>query len=394
MRKHQLTYGLFGMLALLFAGVLFSKCTKKADVAQADQTVKESSSGLKTQALTFVHPGILNTQASLTYIAAAVNNNTDPDRVAAYNLVTAYCDSHSPSNAYQATVDVASSAGTPDETAFKGDALLSYALALRWAKTGNASYANTVKQILDGWANAFQQIVVGGANPNPKQGSLEASWAAPTFCAAAEIIKYFHLPSGATAGWTTAEDNQFKSFLNKLKDNYINVTPSYNNNWNVSAGYAKMAIGIFEDSEAVYNSGLSIVQSMLPLVIASDGSMNGEVCGSHNDYVHFQYSLTGFSYAANLAVIQFGDQSIYNGSSSRLLTGYKYQYKLIQGTVSPPCSPSGSPSGTIWPGIEIADRHYHTTETNYVRNLHDPYGLPGGDVGFLGWTSYTHHNVP
>ena len=393
MRKKQLSCFLLSCLALVSAGLLLTKCTKKTEAAKATAGT-ETQPALKTQALTFVHPGILNTQASLTYIANEVNNNTNPDRVAAYNLVTNYCDTHSPSNGYKATITVASSAGTPDETAFKGDALLSYALALRWAKTGNAAYATTVKQILDGWANVFQNIVVGGTNPNPNQGSLEASWATPTFCAAAEIIKYFHLPNGQTGGWTTAEDNQFKVFLNKLKDNYINNTPGYNNNWNVSQGYAKMAIGIFEDSEAVYTNGLTIIKNMLPVVIASDGSMNGEVCGSHNDYVHFQYSLTGFTYAANLAVMQFGDQSVYDGSSSRLLTGYNYQYKLIKGTVSPPCSPSGSPSNPIWPGIEIADRHWHTTETSYIRNLQDPYGLPGGDVGFLGWTSYTHHNVP
>jgi hypothetical protein len=393
MRKKQLSYFLLSCMALLSAGLLLTKCTKKSEATQPVADT-EKSPALKTDAVTFVHPGILNTQASLTYIANEVNNNTNPDRVTAYNLVTNYCDTHSPSNGYKATITVASSAGTQDETNFKGDALLSYALALRWAKTGNAAYATTVKQILDGWANAFQGIVVGGSNPNAHQGSLEAAWATPTFCAAAEIIKYFHLPNGQTGGWTTAEDNQFKVFLNKLKDNYINTTPSYNNNWNVSAGYAKMAVGIFEDSEVVYNNGLTIIKNMLPLVIDTDGSMDGEVCGSHNDYTHFQYSLTGFTYAANLAVIQFGDQSVYTGSSSRLLTGYNYQYKLIKGTVSPPCSPNGSSTNPIWPGIEIADRHWHTTETSFIRNLQDPYSLPGGDVGFLGWTSYTHHNVP
>jgi hypothetical protein len=278
---------------------------------------------------------------------------------------------------------------------FKGDALLSYALALRWAKTGNSAYATTVKSILNGWASKFQGIEVIGDNPNPNQGSLEASWATPTFCAAAEIIKHYTCANGQTGGWTNAENTQFVAFINKLKDNYINKTPNYDNNWNVSQGYAKMAFGIFEDNMDVYNNGLAIIQKELPKVIASDGSMNDEVCGSHMDYVHFQYSLTGFTYAANLAVMQFGDLSVYTGNNSRLLSGYDYQYKLIKGTVSPPCTiKSGqNPGNPIWPGIEIADRRYHTTETTYIRNLRAPYGLPGNDVGFLGWTSYTHHNV-
>ncbi|MCJ8211977.1 alginate lyase family protein [Mucilaginibacter sp. RS28] len=371
---------------------VFVRCTKKTVSPVVDQPVESAAGNKKTNAVTFVHPGILNTQASLDYIANQANNN-DADRLAAYQKVLDYCNTHSPSNGYKATIQVASSAGTQDETNFKGDALLSYALALRWAKTGNAAYATTVKQILDGWANAFQSITVVGTNPNPNQGSLEAAWAAPTFAAAAEIIKYYQTAGGQTGGWTAAEDSQFKSFLNKLKDNYINNTPNYHNNWVVSQGYAKMAIGIFLDSQAVYDSGVTLVKTVIPEIIATDGSMNGEICG-HNDYTHFQYSLTGITYAANLAAIQFADYSIYTASSSRLLTGYQYQYKLIKGTVSPSCSVSGSPSNPIWPGIEIADRRFHTTETSYIRNLQAPYGLPGNDVGFLGWTSYTHHNVP
>ncbi|RFZ85370.1 hypothetical protein DYU05_07165 [Mucilaginibacter terrenus] len=369
------------------------QCTKSEAVSNNIKPDKLAVTAQPAAALatTFVHPGILNTQASLTQIASEANAN-NAERLAAYQKVLDYCNSHSPSNGYKATISVASSAGTTDETNFKGDALLSYALALRWAKTGDNNYAVTVKQILDGWANVFQGIVVTGSNPNPNQGALEAAWAAPTFAAAAEIIKHFKLPNGQTGGWTTAEDNQFKSFLNKLKDNYINNTPNYHNNWVVSQGYAKMAIGIFEDSQTVYNNGLALIKTVIPEIIATDGSMNGEICG-HSDYTHFQYSLTGITYAANLAAMQFNDISVYTASNSRLLAGYNYQYKLIKGTVSPGCNVNGSPSSPIWPGIEIADRRYHTTETSFIRNISPPYGLPGGDVGFLGWTSYTHHNV-
>ncbi|WP_317567156.1 alginate lyase family protein [Mucilaginibacter sp. L3T2-6] len=342
----------------------------------------------------FVHPGIVNTKETLDYIAQQANSG-DANRLAAYQYVLNYCNNHSPSGQYKATVNVAGGVSTPDEAAFKGDALLSYALALRWAKTGTGSYATTVKQILDGWANAFRGFSVSGSNPY--QAYLEASWAAPTFVAAAEIIKYYVPANGQGAGWTSAENTQFCTFLNRMKDNYINhaTDPEYNNNWNVSEGWAKIAIGIFEDSQTVYQNGITVIKNVLPIVIASDGSMDGEICGYHNDYVHFQYTLTGLSYAANTCGIQ-GDLSIYSASNSRLLTGYNYHYKLMHGTVSPPCSPRGNPSNPIWPGINVADRHYNTAETNYIANHYvpDTNGLPGGDVGFLCWTNYTHHNVP
>ncbi|WPU99650.1 alginate lyase family protein [Mucilaginibacter sp. cycad4] len=375
----------------LFVALFFSYCTKK-QVSPAAASNDAASPALKTQATGFIHPGILNTQQTLDYVGQQANSN-DANRLAAYQFVLNYCNNHSPSGAYKATVQVAGGVTTPDEIAFKGDALLSYALALRWAKTGTASYATTVKQILDGWASHFQNFSVTGSQPN--QASLEASWAAPTFAAAAEIIKYYIPASGVGGGWTTAENTQFVNFLNNMKDNYINNVPNFNNNWNVSAGYAKMAIGVFEDSQTVYQNGITAVKTVLPNVIASDGSMNGEICGSHNDYVHYQYSLTGLSYAANIAGIQ-GDLSIYSASSSRLLTGFNYQYKLMHGTVSPPCSPNGNVNNPIWPGIEVANRHYGTTETSYIASNYvcDSNGLPNGDIGFLCWTNYTHNNVP
>ncbi|HEY8931450.1 MAG TPA: alginate lyase family protein [Mucilaginibacter sp.] len=377
----------------LILSLFFYQCKKSSD-ATAKSGPEIPKTFANYPATGFVHPGILNTQQTLDYIAQQANSN-NTSRLAAYQYVLNYCNNHSPSGQYKATVNVAGGVTTPDEIAFKGDALLSYALALRWAKTGTASYATTVKQILDGWANAFRNFSVSGSQPN--QADLEASWAAPTFAAAAEIIKYYIPANGVGGGWTTAENNQFTSFLNLMKDNYINNTVGvgFNNNWNVSAGWAKIAIGVFEDSQTVYQNGITIIKNVLPIDIASDGSMNGEICGSHNDYVHFQYSLTGLSYAANTCGIQ-GDLSIYSASSSRLLTGYNYQYKLMHGTVSPPCSPGGNPSNPIWPGANVANRHYNTTETNYIANnyVSDSNGLPNGDISFLCWTNYTHYNVP
>lgn len=377
----------------LMLTLFFYQCKKTENTASTSPKAPALKS--KTLATTgFVHPGILNTQQTLDYIGQQANSG-DANRLAAYQYVLNYCNDHSPSGQYKATVTVAGGVTTPDEISFKGDALLCYALALRWAKTGTVSYATTVKQMLDGWASTFQNFAVTGDNPN--QAYLEASWAAPTFAAAAEIIKYYIPASGVGGGWTTAENTQFCNFLNNMKDNYINnaSNPGYNNNWNISEGWAKIAIGIFEDSQTVYQNGITVIENVLPLDIATDGSMNGEVCGSHDDYVHYQYSLTGLSYAANTCGIQ-GDLSIYSDSNSRLLTGYNYQYELMNGTVSPPCSPKGNVSDPIWPGINVANRHYNTTQTNYVASKYvcDNDGLPNGDISFLCWTNYTHYNVP
>jgi hypothetical protein len=385
---------------LIVSGLLLAKCTKNATApVQTTKTLTVSGpSKLIVSAAGFTHPGILNTQNSLAYAAAQVNNTSDPNngpRTTAYNYVLDFCNTWTSRNAYAANVAVAPGTVNQQEKDFKGDALLAYATALRWAKTGDAQYATRCKQILDGWASTFRTMSVTSGQAN--QVDLEASWAAPTFAAAAEIIRYYQPATGAPANWPQASVNQFITFLNRLKDQYIVNTTSagYNNNWNTSAGYALIAIGVFEDDRNVYNSGITIIKNVIPICMNSTGYQAGEVCINHQDYVHYQYALTGMSFAANICGIQ-GDLSIYSATSSRLLAGYQWQSGLMQGTLSAACTPSGSKTSPIWPGIFVANRHYNSTETNYIANHYttDANGLPGGDLGFLSWTQFTHFNIP
>ena len=187
MKMKKIRTGIAVACCLMLTLFIYQCKKTENSAANTPQAPALKSKSLAT-ATGFVHPGILNTQQTLDYIAQQANSN-NTSRLAAYQYVLNYCNDHSPSGQYKATVTVAGGVTTPDEISFKGDALLCYALALRWAKTGTASYATTVKQMLDGWANAFQNFNVTGDNPN--QAYLEASWAAPTFAAAAEIIKYY-----------------------------------------------------------------------------------------------------------------------------------------------------------------------------------------------------------
>ncbi|MET3501267.1 hypothetical protein ABIC45_002879 [Mucilaginibacter rubeus] len=393
-------------LLLIAVVTVFTKCTKNSAPA-IEGTGPASQPQLKVDvASPFIHPGILNTTATLDYVAQQANAN-DAARLAAYQHVLNYCNGHSPSNAYKATVYVQGGYVNDDEKAFKGDALLAYALALRWAKTGTTSYATTARSIIVGWANAFRQFgVVNQPNGSPtdfSQTYLEASWAAPTFAAAAEILRYYKVNGTQASGWLATETTQTITFLNRLKDGYINNVPgkNYHNNWDMSAGYAKMAIGVFEDDQAVYQSGVTFITNVLnassnPLE-DSQGYMNGEVCGSHNDCVHFQYALTALSYAANIGAIQ-NDQTLYNNPRGIAL-GYQFQYRWFNNQLSnpPTCASCSFQSNTkIWPGICVANRHYNSTETNSIDSHYNPDsdGLPGGDIGFLCWTDYTHRGVP
>jgi hypothetical protein len=376
---------LFAGIGLLAMSTLLFMCKKQDESSDTKMaTPKEETAVAALAATTFVHPGILNTQASLDQIGSEVNGG-DPVRLASYQKVLDYISSNALPTTFWETVTVGSNGATTEsKSQIRKDAILAYALALRWAKTGTMTYAQQAINILNGWSYTFKNYaVLSGSNPN--QPALEASWTTPSFVAAAEILRWYK-PFGKSSGWGSADINQFINYLNLVKNTYIVNTPEYNNNWNASAGYARMAIGIFIDNASVYQNGYNIIQSHLPIIIKSDGTIP-EYC-DRDDCVHYQYSLTAFAYAAQLARIQ-GDNSLFTYNSSLLSKGYDYMWEAYNHNAG--CDKC-STSSPVFPGTEVAYNYYKTANLKWLRELQDPLGVPN-DKTFLGFTSYTHFDV-
>lgn len=370
-------------LAVLMTCLLQCKrsITSPPSVPANNKTAKAAG-----QITSFVHPSVLNTQASLDLIGSQANSG-DPVRLASYQKILDFINTHPYPTSFPSTVVVGSNGQTsPSKTQIRNDAELVYALALRWAKTGHSIYASQAIGILNGWAYNFQNYALLNSSTNPNQPDLEASWTTPSFVAAAEIIRYY-LVNGQSAGWADADIAQFENFLNNVKNNYINNIPQYNNNWDASAGYAKMAIGIFLNSPIVYQHGYDFIMANLPVVIQSDGTLP-ELC-VRQDCVHFQYSLTAFAYAAELANLQ-GDNSLWTAYSNLISSGYDYMRAAYDQTTGCNYCTTSSP---VYPGVEVAYNYYQTANLAYLRGLQAPLGVPS-DNTFLGFTTYTHYNVP
>ncbi|RAJ87705.1 alginate lyase [Chitinophaga dinghuensis] len=335
---------------------------------------------------TFVHPAILNTKASLDYISQQLNNK-DSVRTAAYQKVGEFIDRVPYPTSFFETVVVGSNGATsPSKSQIRKDAELVYALTLAWAHTGKAEYAQKAIGILNGWAYTFKNYDLLDAATNQRQPGLEASWTSPGFVAAAEILRYYKV-NGKGSGWKEADIAQFKTYLHTVVENYINKMPVYNNNWNASQGYAKMAAGIFMDSTALYQEGYETVAKFLPIVIDPDGHIS-EYC-HRKDCVHFQYSLNAFTNAAELARLQ-GDNSLWQLNDQLLSRGYDYLRKAMDNNAE--CSYCTSNS-SVFPGTELAYRYYKTDNLAYLRALRPPQGSSQGYL-FIGFTTYTHANVP
>ncbi|SDH08617.1 alginate lyase family protein [Mucilaginibacter sp. P25] len=333
----------------------------------------------------FVHPGILNTRGSLDLISTQLKAG-DTMRIAAYQKVLDFIKDHEYPASFPSTIVVGSNGATsPSKTQIRKDCELVYALALAWAATGNADYAKKAIGLLNGWAYAFKDYGLLEGKTTPNQPDLEASWTTPSFVAAAEIIRYYKV-QGKSAGWAVADIEQFSKYLINVKDNYINKIPDYKNNWDASAGYAKMAIGVFLDQDSVYRAGHDLLVKELSNIIQPDGTLP-ELC-VRKDCVHYQYSLTAYAYAAAIAKIQ-GDNSLWKIGNKNISLGYDFMRKAYeQKTGCDYCNLNSR----IFPGVEVAYGHYNTDNLNYLRGLQAPLGVPV-DNTFLGFTTYTHYKV-
>ncbi|RZK52243.1 MAG: hypothetical protein EOO59_13935, partial [Hymenobacter sp.] len=160
----------------------------------------------------FRHPGVLNTQQSLEAAAAQLRAGNQA-RLAGYQQVAGYVSNHPAPTTFPAVVYAVAGAGSPTEDQIRRDAELAYACALRWAATGEATAAQQAKAILNGYARTFQRYDTApkpDGSPTPlRQTYLEAAWVAPTFVAAAEILRYYRVRGKQPAGWPAAEVAKF-----------------------------------------------------------------------------------------------------------------------------------------------------------------------------------------
>ena len=99
-------------------------------------------------------------------------------------------------------------------------------------------------------------------------------------------------------------------------------------------------MGVFLNSVTVYQNGSDALKAIMPSVIQADGTMP-ELC-VRQDCVHFQYSLTGLAYGAEIARIQ-GDNSIFTYNGNRISAGYDYMRRAYNNQYASCASCSSAP---------------------------------------------------
>lgn len=375
----------------------------------------------------FTHPGISISSSTL----AQISSENNAYRINGYNEVLNTINNHIPfpssfddiSIVYVRTLPFDT---TPTEHRMQNDAVLAYANALKWAREEDPNDASKAIQILNGWAEHFAGMeacsqnhapeetgccykngapATCSSNPPNLQKSLQASWAAPTFAAAAEIIRHYKLNGTTGAGWSSGKISNFENFLLKLNDYVDDIVNSVNsagpdctpnctgwagNNGGASAAYAQMAIGVFTDSSSIYQNGRDAIINVLieNIIDYPSGEVNELAAKGCKGP---QMSLTALTYAADIHRLQ-GSFEIYDAHSKRLRDGWKGMGKAFDPNVFfvRDCS-----NERIMQGVEkIFNYWINHPELETLRNRQAPYGdIPRTFYGFTTYTDYCTNTI-
>ncbi|KAF1970026.1 putative GPI anchored protein [Bimuria novae-zelandiae CBS 107.79] len=327
----------------------------------------------------FTHPSLLHTKADLDRVIAKVKANSEPWKTG-WTILTS--NSHASATykpSPQATIYRGKCDGCPAENYSKlyNDAAAAYALALRWKISGDTSFANAARAILDGWASTLKEI---GGNSDKFLASGIYGY---QLANAAEILRSY-------SGWPASSLNKFSTMMRDVfypMNNRFMVKHNdaavdhYWANWELANIATMQAIGILSDNQTMYNEAVGYFKNgqgngALPKAIwkvhteAGFGKKLGQNQEAGRDQGHATLDFSLLGVIAQQSYNQGDD--LFALLDNRILAGSEYVTKYNLGhdvpystyTNSDVTQPgiSSSGRGAIRPAWELIHAHYSSVK--------------------------------
>ena len=267
----------------------------------------------------FVHPGLMNNQAELNFWVSKVIAGEQP-WLGAYNALedfSAYAPQSTNPIAFGSSPDSAGSQG------FRTDCYAAYTSALQFFRTGTQARATKAIQILN-----RMSTITGGSGSHMNLALEEYG----NNCVyAAELLKY----ATPDSGWSTAEENAFGTWLTTFVLPRMNKTDISNGtvcatdnsdrlNGAIHGASMRMAIGVFTNTQALFDQGVSELKAHLRFYIGCQfdqtnycdapellpAGFSFQVCRQGNtgpgclaggDLTHTQTAMEGLTHGAEIA---------------------------------------------------------------------------------------------
>lgn len=221
---------------------------------------KVSKVAADTSVNSFIHPGLLHTQADFDRMRQKVTANLSP-WIEGWNKLIG--NSHA-NLAWTPNPKAFISRGAdniyPDNSAnFFNDVTAAYACALRWKVSGDTDYADKAIQIMNAWSSALTTI--GGVAGNPgNDGYLMAGIQGYQFANAAEVMRTY-------SGWLAVDFARFQSMMLKVfypvNHRFLPSNIVVYSSWDLCCVASIMAIGVLCDNQSLFNEAVTYFKSGL-----------------------------------------------------------------------------------------------------------------------------------
>jgi len=225
---------------------------------------------LSAAAMTFVHPGALNSKAELDFVKAKIQAGAQPwkgefDQLKHSNFATRGPHGLTSINSTNNDANVS-----------RDDATAAYTQALLWYFTDDATYAKSSIAILNSWTNL--QVFTAGS----EQDRLQAGWIGAVLAPAAEIMRSY-------PGWTSREIGNLQAMFKRAFYPQLNTASFWNGNVDLTQIDALMAIAVFNEDETEFNRGLARLKIRSPayFYLTSDGPKPKPIAGDGGNLQKF-----------------------------------------------------------------------------------------------------------
>ena len=314
-------------------------------------------------ALTFVHPGALDSKAELDFVKAKIKAGAQPWQGELEQIKSsryAHMGPHGLTNI---------NSKTDDANISRFDAAAAYSQALLWYFTDDETYAKRAVAILNSWSNL--QAFTSGT----QQDRLQAGWIGAVMAPAAEIMRLY-------PGWTPSEIGNLQAMFRRAFYPQLTTASSWNGNIDLTQIDAMMAIAVFNEDEELFRQGLARLKNRSPayFYLTADGprpkpiegdqgnpnkfwynpvqwidGLTQETCRDNGH--HTQFALGSVLHAAEVAWHQGVD--VYTENQARYTAAMELLSKqFLTGSMMGVCS-NDIPDAERYDTWEVGYNHYH-----------------------------------
>lgn len=324
---------LHGLGALALAGCGAGGSSDSGAVAPGAAASRQAIANAQSGSSSFVHPGLLHTQADFNRMAQKVAAGASP-WIASWNKLIASPYASATWTPTPHAIVYRNYPGQSDNFLdLCHDVAAAYANALVWKIRGDTSAANTAVKILNAWGATLTQIATTNGYYD---GYLVAGLQGYQLANAAEIMRTY---SGWAAGdFTTFQNMMLNVFypMNQGTSGLTGNAPAVYSSWDLCAAAMVMSVGVLCDSQTIFQEAITYFQQGLgngaisQMVYYMHPGYLGQTQEAGRDQGHDTLSISIVTTLCEMAWNQGVD--LYGYANNRVLAACEYVAKgnLIQ----------------------------------------------------------------